>query len=75
MNENDLLNPGRFFHPNISPTAFSTPISKSHMKPTIKLGTAKTPDGGEMILYQHDRDFSIKINGHELMNSRQHESV
>lgn len=44
------------------------------MKPTIKLGSATTPDGGEMSLYQHDRDFSIKINGHELMNSRQHES-
>jgi len=27
-----------------------------------------------MVLYQHDRDFSIKINGRELMNSRQHES-
>lgn len=27
-----------------------------------------------MVLYQHDRDFSIKINGQELMNSRQHES-
>lgn len=27
-----------------------------------------------MALYQHDRDFSIKINGLELMNSRQHES-
>ena len=27
-----------------------------------------------MLLYQHDRDFSIRINGHELMNSRQHES-
>jgi spermidine synthase len=44
------------------------------MKPIIKLATTKTPDGGEMILYQHDHDFSIKINGHELMNSRQHES-
>ncbi|NTU56465.1 MAG: hypothetical protein HGA79_09475 [Anaerolineales bacterium] len=44
------------------------------MKPTIKLATTNTPDGGEMILYQHDHDFSIKINGHELMNSRQHES-
>ena len=44
------------------------------MKPIIKLGTTKTPDGGEMILYQHDRDFSIKINRRELMNSRQHES-
>jgi len=44
------------------------------MKPIIKLATANTPDGGEMILYQHDRDFSIKINGKELMGSRQHES-
>ena len=44
------------------------------MKPTIKLAATITPDGGEMLLYQHDRDFSIKINGHELMNSRQHES-
>ena len=44
------------------------------MKPTIKLATARTPDGGEMRLYQHDRDFLIKINGLELMTSRQHES-
>ena len=27
-----------------------------------------------MALFQHDRDFSIQINGHELMNNRQHES-
>ena len=27
-----------------------------------------------MTLYQHDQDFSIKINGQELMHSRQHES-
>lgn len=27
-----------------------------------------------MTLFQHDRDFSIKINGLELMNSRQHQS-
>ena len=27
-----------------------------------------------MVLRQHDRDFSIRINGQELMNSRQHES-
>jgi spermidine synthase len=44
------------------------------MKPTIKLATANTPDGGEIVLYQHDRDFSIQINGYELMNNRQHES-
>ncbi len=44
------------------------------MKPTVKLATARTPDGGEMELYLHDRDFSIKVNGLDLMNSRQHES-
>ena len=44
------------------------------MKPRVKIATARTPDGGEMELYQHDRDFSIKINGQDLMNSRQHES-
>src|SRR6266498_5091862 len=44
------------------------------MKPQIKLATAQTPDGGKMELYQHDRDFLIRINGLELMNSRHHES-
>ncbi len=44
------------------------------MKPTVRIATTRTPDGGEMELYQHDRDFSIKINGQDLMHSRQHES-
>ena len=44
------------------------------MKPTVRLASARTPDGGEMVLYQHGRDFSIKINGQDLMHSRQHES-
>jgi spermidine synthase len=44
------------------------------MKPQIKLATTKTPDGGEMELFQHDRDFLIKVNGQGLMNSRRHES-
>ena len=44
------------------------------MKPRLRIVTAWTPDGGEMVLYQHGRDFSIKINGQDLMNSRQHES-
>ena len=44
------------------------------MKPTIKLATARTPDNGEMVLYQHDRDFLIMVNGQELMNSRRHGS-
>jgi spermidine synthase len=44
------------------------------MIPRVKIATARTPDGGEMVLYQHDRDFSIMINGQDLMHSRQHES-
>ena len=44
------------------------------MKPRVRIATSRTPDGGEMELYQHDRDFLIKINGQELMSSRQHES-
>jgi spermidine synthase len=44
------------------------------MKPKVRIATTRTPDGGEMVLYQHDRDFSIMINGQDLMHSRQHES-
>lgn len=44
------------------------------MKARVRIAAARTPDGCEMLLYQHDREFSIRINGHELMNSRQHES-
>jgi len=44
------------------------------MTPRVKKAAALTPDGGEMVLYQHGRDFSIMINGQDLMLSRQHES-
>lgn len=44
------------------------------MKPTIRVSAAKTPDGSEMVLYQHDEDFSIRVDGQVLMHSRQHES-
>ena len=44
------------------------------MKRRVKIATARTPDGGEMVLYQHDRDFTITINGEDLMLSRHHES-
>jgi len=44
------------------------------MKARMKLATARIPGGGEMALYQHDRDFSIMVNGEDLMHSRQHES-
>jgi spermidine synthase len=41
---------------------------------TIKIASTMTPDGSEMMLYRHGHDFSIKINGQDLMHSRQHES-
>ena len=44
------------------------------MKPRIKTATTLTPDGGEMTLYRHDHDFSIVVNGEDLMHSRRHES-
>ena len=44
------------------------------MKPRLKLASAPTPDGGEMELIQHDTDFFIKVNGHDLMHSRHNES-
>ena len=44
------------------------------MKPRIKIAAAQTPDGGELELFQHDGNFSININGQELMNSLHHES-
>ena len=44
------------------------------MKPRVKKASSMTPDGGEMVLYQHDHDFSIIVNGEDLMHSRRHES-
>lgn len=44
------------------------------MNPRVRIAATRTPSGGEMVLYRHDRDFSITINGQDLMNSRQHES-
>lgn len=44
------------------------------MIPTILLDTALTPDGKELRLYRHDKDFSIKIGTVELMSSRRHGS-
>jgi spermidine synthase len=34
------------------------------------LDSAQVPGGGEMRLYQRDQEFSIRIDGQELMNSR-----
>jgi spermidine synthase len=44
------------------------------MKTIEKVATAKTPDGCDMDLYRHDRDFIIKVKGEDLMSSRMHES-
>ena len=44
------------------------------MNPRVKLAVAGTPGGGEMVLYRHDRDYAIWVDGQDLMNSRQHES-
>ena len=44
------------------------------MKPRVKIAEARTPDGGLMVLYRHDRDFTIEIDGDDLMLSRHHES-
>jgi spermidine synthase len=44
------------------------------MNPRVKLAAAGTPSGGEMVLYRHDRDYAIWVDGQDLMNSRQHES-
>ncbi len=44
------------------------------MNPRVKIATARTPDGDEMVLFQRGRDYMIEINGQDLMQSRQHES-
>lgn len=44
------------------------------MKPYIKLATTKAPDGSEINLYEHDGAYSIMVDRHELMSSRQTES-
>ncbi|MBP9865334.1 MAG: hypothetical protein KBC91_02900 [Candidatus Omnitrophica bacterium] len=45
------------------------------MKPWILLERAPiSEEGKEICLYQHDADFSIKVGGVELMNSRMHGS-
>lgn len=44
------------------------------MKPWRLLETATTPDGGMITLSQRDHTYSIRIDGHELMSTRQHAS-
>lgn len=45
------------------------------MNPWVLIDTARVSDEGkEICLFQHDADFSIKVGGVELMNSRMHGS-
>lgn len=44
------------------------------MKPWVLLATAAIPGGGEMGLYQHVKDFAIRVGRDELMNSISHGS-
>ena len=44
------------------------------MKPNIKIASTKAPDGGEVVLFRHDEEFFIRVDGRDLMTSRQHES-
>ena len=44
------------------------------MIPWQKLGAARAPEGGELVLYQRDDEFVIRVNGLELMSSRAHGS-
>ncbi len=44
------------------------------MKPQVILDRATTPDGGQVVLYERDGIFSIRVDGLELMSSRTHGS-
>ena len=44
------------------------------MKPQHLLGRSTTPDGGEIVLYERDGAYFIRVNGLELMTSRAHGS-
>ena len=39
------------------------------MKPNIRLAETTTPDGGRLILYEHDGSFCIRLNGRQLIHS------
>jgi spermidine synthase len=42
------------------------------LKPWIELGRTTTPDGGDMRLKERDAEYSITVEGRELMSSRAH---
>jgi hypothetical protein len=39
------------------------------MKPNRKLAETTTPDGGRLILCEHDGSYCIRLNGQDLMHS------
>lgn len=43
--------------------------SRPVLKPHLLLAEVHTPDGGMLSLYQHERTFTIRLNGHGLMDS------
>src|SRR5690242_3366412 len=44
------------------------------MKPWKVIDRAPAPGRGELVLHQRDAEFAIRVNGRELMSSRQHGS-
>ncbi len=40
-----------------------------HMSLNVRLAETTTPDGGRLALYEHDANFSIRLNGLQLMHS------
>ena len=40
------------------------------MKPTLKLAEAPAPGGAKLTLHEHDGNFSVRLNGQALMDSR-----
>lgn len=44
------------------------------MKPMLKIGEVIAKDGSKVVLFQRDQEFQIRVDGLELMNSRQHGS-
>jgi spermidine synthase len=44
------------------------------MKKTERLDEATTPDGTVLTLFRHDREYTIRVSGVELMSTRRHHS-
>jgi spermidine synthase len=47
---------------------------RREMKRVERLGSARTPDGTEVVLYRHDGAYLIRADGVELMSTRRHHS-